>query len=1144
MNQCKVETKRTHFKMYKAGKVWLFASVAMISLATGTLSGTSVLADDSQPVTTTQSSGDQSPGSASTTQATASQGVDTSQGQQAPQSTQASTATNTEVAATSNESTMPVNTTTRTTDETPSQSNDQVATESQAVQDPTPNSNNQGVQQSITNQSPTAQVTETAPSTGGGTTPTTNQPANQQTSSYPVNASQAPTDQSSSNQVTIDYSNKVKNKQVDNSEQKADETSTNTEKSHNKTANIEKTAEKSSLKNTDQKARAQTKKYIDFDDVKDDNPKQYRRIVVSKTTDNGQEYYVYSEKDNKFTLADNEVMKEIAAAKDAKKLKTYYWEDQDKLKEALDDPEKEFADRWILVRDSKTLPEGIGKNYIETQAQEFYDKQSESRPENATDLIFIPDGEEYLVYDPKSETFESATDEQKVLITNALKDPNAPVKSRYQTNTEQLEKDYDSNLKFSGMFLIRTTNEEPSIPSVTRYTGERIDYHSPNSGIESAETKTIYKDNGKYYIFNNGVFSMLSDSDEALIDYKNAVNKAVTNYLPKDYESELQKAVNDNQSFVQIDGQIYKIVLTPPGQELDQNTAAYTITSPVKIDKTDGQEANEKLVPLDTVNPSKNGLISVIDYTVDEENKFTDEIGANKGHTIKFSRGGSNIEHVLDEPWNNYWSKGATGGIVKNQLNDKGYPVTAVGEEESLEYLFNPSTNSEFIESKMKNGHPDMFISDGEGGFSFDSTKNHAILNEDGTNIIIYNKANKPSEDKSGQFFPLAELQNFFDDDAPIGYETSGNKELHHYFGVSMETNYVQPANGQIEHNGEKKPMKFSFSGDDDFWLFIDGKLVLDIGGIHDTLSGSINFATGDIEIPTYANDSGENIPTNLKDIFGADWQETGKQHTMKIFYLERGNNLSNLKVDFNLQLPENYHAENTQYDRVVVPIDPIYIYAENQDFSYTENPVYSYATSDRFGVELVDELIPPVTPDPDPNPDPDPDPIPEKPSPETPTPEKPTTPEIEVEQGLPGHPDEEAETGADLEDAEGLPGLPSKSTTGRKQTKQVGTQTGSQSRKAASESAIAQPMGLGAQTPSVSGSKAESPTPLANQSTQTAAPTETPAQPTSPDKIDQQSILPQTGDESSHSMTIAGMVVLAISAVLGGLKLARRKVK
>ena len=66
MNQCKVETKRTHFKMYKAGKVWLFASVAMISLATGTLSGTSVLADDSQPVTATQSSGDQSPGANST----------------------------------------------------------------------------------------------------------------------------------------------------------------------------------------------------------------------------------------------------------------------------------------------------------------------------------------------------------------------------------------------------------------------------------------------------------------------------------------------------------------------------------------------------------------------------------------------------------------------------------------------------------------------------------------------------------------------------------------------------------------------------------------------------------------------------------------------------------------------------------------------------------------------------------------------------------------------------------------------------------------------------------------------------------------------------------------------------------------------
>ncbi len=144
---------------------------------------------------------------------------------------------------------------------------------------------------------------------------------------------------------------------------------------------------------------------------------------------------------------------------------------------------------------------------------------------------------------------------------------------------------------------------------------------------------------------------------------------------------------------------------------------------------------------------------------------------------------------------------------------------------------------------------------------------------------------------------------------------------MNHYFGMTLTTHFTQQYDG-FTSSKKQVTTTFEFSGDDDMWIFIDGVLVADLGGIHSAASVSIDFSTGKVYI------NGEETNTIGSAFQGAGvygdyaWNATtpdkfdnNTYHTLKFYYLERGNSASDLKLKYNLTvIPETGIYKVNQY--------------------------------------------------------------------------------------------------------------------------------------------------------------------------------------------------------------------------------------
>ncbi len=359
------------------------------------------------------------------------------------------------------------------------------------------------------------------------------------------------------------------------------------------------------------------------------------------------------------------------------------------------------------------------------------------------------------------------------------------------------------------------------------------------------------------------------------------------------------------------------------------------------------------------------------------------ENGVSTDHPLKFNEGDKGYDF-------NQWTGSGNGpyqGIVQNLLGSDGYPVLsdavintivsggATNYDTSLAYLFDETNYADGTQQgkAVYTGVQNLFQIK-NGYYVYNSHDNFASYDAATNSFKVYDAPGVYHETsyKRGQFFPFNVASDVFTigRSGKLGYNTdavdSSNTKLNHHFGLSMTSEFTQPKNGQI--NGSD--MVFDFIGDDDVWLYIDGVLVGDVGGVHDACGLSVNFATGKV---TITNGSGVLDPstsattyktTTLRALYeaalgedaaaqyfddGSDTFKSNTQHEMKFFFLERGAGSSNLQLMTNLYTAPS--SDVTKYDQNNSPVSGATFALYRADESYAvQGDAIATGTTDANG--------------------------------------------------------------------------------------------------------------------------------------------------------------------------------------------------
>lgn len=389
----------------------------------------------------------------------------------------------------------------------------------------------------------------------------------------------------------------------------------------------------------------------------------------------------------------------------------------------------------------------------------------------------------------------------------------------------------------------------------------------------------------------------------------------------------------------------------------------------------------------------KNVPATLYNYDGKTFNEYYNDRGGNYFAFSGVSKGVSSTTNADHRGWTSSGLQANGGGgvalmgILADELDDNSLPVMSQGQKVDLF-----STSEDNGKEVFENVGFQFVYNESTGYYSYNSALNHAQFNESENEIQLYKQSLAASDTVVGAshgnagFYPFEDIKNAFTNSSYEGItEEQWKKKLEEnafelipsqyssdivatgstntastvdmHFGLQIDSEFYLPEGKKLNN----QDMVYEFTGDDDLWVFIDGQLVLDIGGGHTYVSGSFNLTTGEIWVEKYtqlaAADGGSyetrKQGTNLKEESAflknlADDQ----MHTIQIFYLERHSGVSNCRMHFNLPLAPTNGVEvsktlvNQDGDTLSVTPDVEYTF---QIFTAADDDDNIDATADAF---------------------------------------------------------------------------------------------------------------------------------------------------------------------------------------------------